>query len=49
MRTPPKRGVSCRDPPPKQIFLADPRHGLGTADPDKIDLVKIGWEEGILI
>ena len=36
-------------PPPKHVFLADTRHGLGTADPEKIDLVKIGWDEGILI
>jgi hypothetical protein len=37
------------NPPPKHVFLADTRHHLGTADPDKIELVKIGWEEGILI
>ena len=37
------------NPPPKHIFLADTRHHLGTADPAKIDLVKIGWEEDILI
>jgi len=37
------------NPPPKHIFLADTRHQLGTADPGKIDLVKIGWEDGILI
>jgi hypothetical protein len=37
------------NPPPKHIFLADTRHHLGTADPGKIDLVKIGWEEDILI
>ena len=36
-------------PPPKSIYMADTRHHLGTADPAKIDLVKIGWEEGILI
>lgn len=37
------------DPPPKHILLADTRHGLGTADPEKIELIKIGWQEGILI
>jgi hypothetical protein len=37
------------NPPPKHIFLADTRHHLGTADPEKIDLIKIGWKEGILI
>jgi len=37
------------NPPPKHIELADSRHHLGTADPGKIDLVKLGWQEGILI
>lgn len=37
------------NPPPKHIFLADIRHHLGTADPEKIDLIKIGWKDGILI
>ena len=37
------------NPPPKHIFMADSRHQLGTADPEKIDLIKIGWGEGILI
>jgi hypothetical protein len=37
------------NPPPKHIFLADTRHHLGTADPGKIELVKIGWEDDILI
>jgi hypothetical protein len=37
------------NPPPKSIFMADTRHHLGTADPEKIELVKLGWEEGILI
>ena len=37
------------NPPPKHILLADTRHNLGTADPGKIDLVKIGWKENILI
>jgi len=36
-------------PPVKHIFLADTRHHLGTADPEKIDLVKLGWKEDILI
>ncbi len=36
-------------PLPKHIELADTRHHLGTADPDKIELVKLGWTEGILI
>ena len=37
------------NPPPKHIELADTRHHLGTADPAKIELVKLGWSEGILI
>jgi len=37
------------DPPAKHILLADTRHGLGTADPEKIELVKLGWQEDILI
>ncbi len=37
------------NPPPKHILLADTRHGLGTADPEKIELIKLGWQEGTLI
>ena len=37
------------NPPPKHIELADSRHRLGTADPMRIDLVKLGWQEGVLI
>jgi len=37
------------NPPPKHIELADSRHHLGTADPEKIELIKIGWQDGILI
>ena len=37
------------NPPAKHIFLADKRHHLGTADPDKIELIKIGWKEAVLI
>jgi uncharacterized pyridoxamine 5'-phosphate oxidase family protein len=37
------------DPPAKHIELADTRHHLGTADMKKIDLIKIGWKEKILI
>jgi hypothetical protein len=36
-------------PPAKHILLADTRHHLGTADPDQIELVKLGWEAGALI
>jgi hypothetical protein len=37
------------NPPAKHIMLADTRHHLGTADPEKINLIRIGWEEDILI
>lgn len=37
------------NPPAKHIFLADTRHKLGTADPGKIELVKLGWQENCLI
>jgi len=36
-------------PSPHHIELADTRHNLGNADPNKIELVKMGWQEGILI
>ncbi|HOW85242.1 MAG TPA: DUF362 domain-containing protein [Candidatus Aminicenantes bacterium] len=34
---------------PHHIALADTRHHLGVSDPARIELVKIGWSEGILI
>jgi hypothetical protein len=37
------------NPPPKHVLLADERHHLGTADPERIDLVKLGWEQDVLI
>jgi hypothetical protein len=37
------------NPPAKHIELADSRHHLGTADMSKIELVRLGWQEGILI
>lgn len=36
-------------PPPHHIAYADIRHGLGTSDPNKIELIKLGWEKDILI
>ena len=35
--------------PPKHIMTADVRHGLGTSDLKKIDLIKLGWKQDILI
>ncbi len=37
------------NPPPKHVFVADTRHHLGTANPEKIELIKIGMKDGILI
>ena len=37
------------NPPPRHIFLADTRHHLGTADPNKIDLIRLGWQQDSLI
>jgi hypothetical protein len=35
--------------PAKHIRMAETKHGLGMADPSKIELIKLGWKEGILI
>jgi hypothetical protein len=34
---------------PHHIALAETRHHLGVADPARIELVKLGWAEGILV
>jgi hypothetical protein len=36
-------------PVPKHIQLADTKYGIGTSDMAKIDLVKLGWLDDILI
>jgi len=36
-------------PPAHHIVYAETRHGLGVADPAKIELVKLGWQEDILV
>jgi hypothetical protein len=36
-------------PPAHHIALADTRHHLGVSDPEQIELVKLGWQEDILI
>jgi hypothetical protein len=33
------------NPPAKHIALADTRYHLGTSDPSKIELIKLGWDE----
>jgi len=37
------------NPPAKHIFLADTRHHLGNADPDNIELIKVGSQKDVLI
>lgn len=37
------------NPPPKHVTLADTRHHLGISDQRKINLIKIGYKDGILI
>lgn len=37
------------NPPPKHIFLAGKNHKLGTSDPGKIELIKIGYDKDIFI
>jgi hypothetical protein len=41
---PPRGGTSA-----KHVQLAQSRHRVGIADLDRIELLKIGWQEGILI
>jgi Domain of unknown function (DUF362) len=36
-------------PTPHHIFLADTRYHLGVSGEDRIELVRLGWNEGILI
>ncbi len=36
-------------PVPKHIQIADTKHGIGTSDPSRIELIKLGWAEDILI
>jgi len=36
-------------PVPRHIEVADVKHGLGTSDLNKIELIKLGWKEDILI
>ena len=36
-------------PVPKHIEIADKVHGLGNSDPEKIDLIRLGWQDDVLI
>ena len=36
-------------PVPKHIEVADKKHGIGNSDFNKIELIKLGWDEDILI
>jgi len=45
-----KLGKDREIPPvPRHIEVADVKHGLGTSDLNKIELIKLGWKENILI
>ena len=35
--------------PPKHIRVAETRYHLGISDPARIDIKRIGWQEGALI
>jgi hypothetical protein len=37
------------NPPAKHIYIADTRYRLGTSDPSKIELIKLGWTEGSFV
>jgi hypothetical protein len=36
-------------PPARHIALAESRHKLGVSTPDRIELVKLGWKEEVLL
>ena len=36
-------------PPPLHIAAADTRFGLGNSHPDRIELIRMGWDKQILI
>jgi hypothetical protein len=36
-------------PPPHHIQIAETQYGIGVADPDRIELVRLGWMEEALI
>lgn len=36
-------------PVPKHIQIADTKYGLGTSDINKIELIKLGWSDGVMI
>jgi len=36
-------------PPPKSLAVADTKYHLGTSDPARIHLVKLGWDKDVLV
>jgi hypothetical protein len=36
-------------PPAKHIRAAEEKHGIGVADPNRIDIIRLGWKDGTLI
>jgi hypothetical protein len=37
------------DTQPIHILVADQKYNLGVSNPDRIEIVKVGWMEGVLI
>jgi hypothetical protein len=36
-------------PPPHHILSADRKYGLGNSSPEKIELIKLGWDKDLFI
>lgn len=36
-------------PPPHHIRIAETQYGIGVSDPDRIEIIRLGWREGALI
>jgi len=37
------------NPPAKHIFVADTKYHLGVSDPERIELIKIGYDKDIFV
>jgi hypothetical protein len=36
-------------PPPHHIQIAETQYGIGVSDPERIEIIRLGWQEGALI
>jgi len=36
-------------PPPHHIRIAETQYGIGVSDPERIEIIRLGWQEGSLI